>query len=260
MAIWKVIILGAIQGATEFLPVSSSGHLVILPWFFGWSDPGMAFDVVLHLGTLLAVLLYFWHDWLVLVKNGFSCPRGEGKTFWYLVLASLPAAVAGYLFEAQAEQVFRRPLLIVFTQVFFALVLLVADRRHGTEEIQNVTAKKSILIGFAQAIAVIPGVSRSGITISAGLFSGLSRFSATRFSFLLSTPIIFGAGVFKFRHLGEIGINGYFVTGFFVSALTGFMCIKFLLNYLRKHGFKPFVYYRLILAAVIIILMLSGKV
>ena len=184
------VVLGIIQGLTEFLPISSSAHLILLPRFLGWTDPGLAFDVALHLGTLAGVLAYFWQDlW--------DIPR---KTVGFLIVATVPGAVAGLLLEHKAETVFRSPALIAGALILMGAALAVADwRGNGDKKISDLTLKKAILIGLAQGLALIPGVSRSGVTITTALAIGLERREAARFSFLLSIPIIAGAGMLKFK-------------------------------------------------------------
>jgi len=263
ISIGHSIILGLVQGLGEFLPISSSAHLVLAPWFLGFSDPGLAFDAVLHLGTLIAVLLYFWKDWVIIFKQIFKNEtkseelkaNNYGKnTLWFLVLATIPGALVGYFFEPQAETVFRNPLLIAFTLSFVGLVLYLADKyaKH-TKKINQIGWKESLTIGLSQALAIIPGVSRSGATITVGLFSGLSRVSAARFSFLLSTPIILGAAVFKLPDLLNQGLTLSFWIGLLVSAISGYLAIKYLIKFVEKTSYKIFFWYRLGLAILIVI-------
>ncbi len=260
MTILQAIVLGLVQGLGEFLPISSSGHLVLAPWLFGWPDPGLTFDVALHVGTLLAVVAYFWKDWLRLIAAGFTAARSqEGRLFWYLVLATIPGAIGGLLLEKWAETTFRAPLLTAGMLIAFGLVLYWTDRQGGKDvEVKDITMKTSIIIGIAQILALIPGVSRSGITMTAGLGLGLTREGATRFSFLLLAPIIFGAAVMKLPHLlanpAEITLN--FMLAVLVSCLSGFASIGFLLRYVRTRSFLPFVWYRLTLGALVIIVSL----
>ncbi|MDH7578812.1 MAG: undecaprenyl-diphosphate phosphatase [Bacillota bacterium] len=262
MTIWQAVILGLVQGLGEFLPISSSAHLVLLPWFFGWSYQGLTVDVALHLGTLVAVVAYFWRDWLDLLLGALKWLKGvqtlEGRLFWYLLLASLPGAALGYLLESWAETVFRTPVLVGSMLIILGLVLYWADRK-GTKgkEINQVGLLESIIIGFSQAAAIIPGVSRSGITMTAGLLTGLTREGAARFSFLLSVPIIFGAGVLKVPDLmahPEM-VNLPFLVGVFVSAVTGIASIGFLLRYVKTRNYLPFVWYRVLLGALIFFLV-----
>jgi len=254
------MVLGLVQGLGEFLPISSSAHLVLVPWLFGWTDPGLTFDIALHIGTLVAVLIYFWKDWLQLIINGFgNAGSKEGRLFWYLVLASVPGAVVGFLLEHKAETVFRAPLLIAFMLVAMGAVLYWADRR-STKDIEesNISLRSAVLIGVSQALAIIPGVSRSGVTMTTGLMAGLTRKGAARFSFLLSTPIIFGAALIKLPyvilHPSVITMN--FIVGMLVSFITGMAGIGFLLRYVQTRNFLPFVWYRFLLGSVVVVVCL----
>ncbi|MDP2277722.1 MAG: undecaprenyl-diphosphatase UppP [Nitrospirota bacterium] len=244
------IILGIVQGLTEFLPVSSTAHLILFPWFFGWKGDidSLTFDVALHAGTLLALIICFWKDWVEILRN-------NRKLLAFLVVATLPAGIAGILLKDTVETTLRSPLIIVFTLVLFGIVMLISERWKRGKEIKDMTFSDAILIGVSQAVALIPGVSRSGITISAGLFRGLEREASARFSFLLSTPVIFGAMLLEGRKLifnaGDYNLN-LFMAGFIASGVTGFIAIKFLLYFLRKHPLNIFVYYRFVLAGIII--------
>jgi undecaprenyl-diphosphatase len=262
LTVFQAFILGLAQAVGEFLPISSSAHLILIPWLLKWKDPGLTFDVALHIGTLFAVIVYFWKDWLALLLNGFGkgLKTHEGKMFWFLVSASIPGAVAGLLLEKHIETSFRSPLIIGTMLILVGLILDVADR-FGTKQHQKETLSfgQSLLIGVSQALAVVPGVSRSGITISSGLLLGLSRQEAARFSFLLSTPIITGAGLLKFRHLRLDVINLPFLVGVLTSAVCGFLVIGFLLKWLRKSSFKLFVGYRLLLGFGIILIYFICK-
>jgi len=255
-AIFQSIILGIVQGLGEFLPVSSTAHLVLVPYFFHWEDPGLAFDVALHMGTLIALLAFFWKDWIKILKLATrnSQPDNEynSNLLWLLIIATIPGVLAGYFLEEKAETVFRNPLLIAFTLAFFGLVLYLADKyAQRKKDIGTVSLKDSIIIGLSQAIAIIPGVSRSGITITAGLFQKLDRVSAARFSFLLSTPIIFGASVLKLPHLFNEGINVPILIGILASAISGYLAIKYLLKFVQHAGYQVFFWYRLGLAILI---------
>jgi undecaprenyl-diphosphatase len=260
MSIIQAIIYGIVQGIGEFLPISSSAHLAALPQIFGWKDPGLAFDVALHLGTLVAVVAFFFRDWINLISSGLRAPKSnEGKMFWYIVAASIPGAIIGKLFEKQAESSFRNLALIGIMLIILGLVLFAADAfAKSVVHIDNIGFGKSFLIGLSQALAIIPGVSRSGITMSTGLFAGLTRESAAKFSFLLSTPIIFGAGLLEAKDLihTTIGNAPAFIVGILTSAVVGFISIKFLLNYLKNKGFKIFVLYRIIVGAMFITIYL----
>ncbi|PJE59956.1 MAG: UDP-diphosphatase, partial [Candidatus Portnoybacteria bacterium CG10_big_fil_rev_8_21_14_0_10_44_7] len=230
LSIWHAIILGIVQGITEFLPISSSAHLILWPWFFGWPDPGLSFDVALHTGTLIAVVLFFWREWLGLFSGFGQMLRGsrpwrenrEARLLTFLAIATIPGALFGYFLEGPAESVFRSPLLIALTMAGFGLILWWGDR-VGQKNIhtKQVSLKQSILIGLSQALAVIPGVSRSGSTITAGLFLGLRKESAAKFSFLLSAPIILGASALKVPHLFNEGLNPALFWGIFSAAVSG---------------------------------------
>jgi len=252
------VILGLAQGLGEFLPISSSAHLVLIPWLLRWTDPGLTFDVALHVGTLVAVLIYFWKDWWQLIIKGFTDPRSvKGRMFWYLVAASVPGALSGFLLEDKAETVFRSPILIATMLIVMGILLYWADRRSAKKiEINNITFGTSLFIGISQALAIIPGVSRSGITMTTGLLMGLNREGAARFSFLLSTPIIFGAAMVKLPGVisNSSVINVNFAIGMLVSCITGIASIGFLLRYVQTKDFLPFAWYRFILGALVIMI------
>lgn len=261
MSIFDAVLLGIVQALGEFLPISSSAHLVLVPFFRGQIYQGIAFDVMLHAATLLAVLLYFVYDWLVLVKNGIFYPKSkEGKMFWYLVAATFPAGIAGLLLDDWAESTFRNPLLIALCLVVFGWFLWKADKqssaRNGDPDIYTVPFITVFLIGCAQAIAIMPGVSRSGITITAALFLGLSRSAAARISFLLSTPIIAGAAVLEVTKLSAADFNAALLWGFLSAFVGGLLVIGGLMRYIKTHSFNVFVYYRWALAAVILLVTL----
>jgi undecaprenyl-diphosphatase len=242
----------------EFLPISSSAHLVLIPWFFRWTDPGLTFDVALHIGTLVAVVLYFWKDWWQLIIKGFSDVRSvQGRLFWYLVAASVPGAIGGFLLEEKAETIFRSPVLIAVMLIGMGILLYWADRRSAKNiGINNMTFGTSILIGISQALAIIPGVSRSGITMTTGLLMGMTREGAARFSFLLSTPIILGAAMVKLPHIisNSSMITVSFMIGMVVSCVIGVVSIGFLLRYVQTKNFLPFAWYRFLLGALIIMM------
>jgi undecaprenyl-diphosphatase len=261
VSLFQAALLGLVQGLGEFLPISSSAHLVLVPWFFGWTDPGLAFDVALHTGTLVAVVLYFWKDWWRLIIKGFTDVRSaEGRLFWYLAAASVPGAIVGYLLEKKAETVFRSPVLIALMLIVMGVLLYWADRRSAKNiEINNIAFGTSILIGISQALAIIPGVSRSGITMTTGLWMGLTRIGAARFSFLLSTPIIFGAAMVKLPHVisDSSMMTAEFAVGMFVSFVAGIVSIGFLLRYVQTKDFLPFAWYRLILGVLVILVAVA---
>ncbi len=272
MALYQVVILAIVQGLTEFLPVSSSAHLALAPWLFGWQDPGLAFDIALHLGTLAAVLLYFFRDWIQIVAQGFGMRLGNDeqlarnpKLLWYLAAASLPIGVVGLAFGKQAETTWRSPWVIAFMLISVGVLMWLGERRgFGTRDLAHVSASDSLSIGAAQALAVVPGTSRSGITITAGLFRNLDRATAARFSFLLSTPAIAAAGAKALHDLKKHGglaadERTAFIIGILVSAITGCVVIAFFLNYLRRHSLQFFVWYRIALGALVIALAAMGR-
>ena len=256
MTILDAILLGLLQALGEFLPISSSAHLVLLPYLRGQEYQGLAFDVMLHAATLAAVLIYFGRDWYILLKQGVSAPRSrEGKMLWYLALATIPAAVAGVLLNDWAENVFRNPALIAVNLILFAAILFWADRtakRSQSTDLFDVPFKTVFLIGCAQALALMPGVSRSGITITAALLLGLNRHTSARISFLLSAPIIAGAAVLEIGHLSPADFNGTLLAGFVSAFIGALFVIGGLMRYLKAHTFDVFVYYRWILGAVIL--------
>ncbi len=268
--IFQSIILGIVQGLGEFLPISSTAHLILTPYFFGWEDPGLSFDVALHIGTLVAVVAFFWTDWVAIFKSAVSnLKQGDQKNsltaypdrskvsnknlLWFLIVATIPGVLAGYFLEEKAETVFRNSVVIAITLAAFGLILYLVDKYvQHKKDINKVSLKDSIIIGLSQAIAIIPGVSRSGATITAGLLTGLDRVSAARFSFLLSTPIIFGAAVLKMPYLIREGIDMPIVIGVVVSAISGYLAIKYLLKFVEKASYAVFFWYRLALAIIII--------
>ncbi len=260
MTILQAVILGLAQGLGEFLPISSSAHLVLIPWLFGWTDPGLTFDVALHLGTLVAVVIYFWRDWWHLIIKGFSDVRSvEGRLFWYLAVASIPGAIGGYLLEKKAETIFRSPALIAIMLILMGVLLYWADRRSTKKiEMNQITFGTSLSIGISQVLAIIPGVSRSGITMTTGLFMGVTRAGAARFSFLLSTPIIFGAAMVKLPGVisNSSGITTNFLVGTVVSCIAGIASIGFLLRYVQTRNFLPFAWYRFLSGALMIVVMI----
>lgn len=253
----RAAVLGVLQGLTEFLPVSSSAHLALVPRLTGWPDQGLAYDVALHMGTLLALVLYFWRDWFRLTRAGLSRQAGpDRRLFWGLVLATFPAVVVGLLFEDRVEELFRGPRSIAFFLALFGVLLAAADRfGRGEKTTDSIGWRGCLLIGVAQALAVMPGVSRSGVTLTAGLFLGLSRVESARFSFLLAMPVVFGAGVLSLRQLTPAEMDGGFWLGIACSALTGVAVIRFLLDWLGRRGVLPFAVYRLVLAGALFFLL-----
>ncbi|MFA4829294.1 MAG: undecaprenyl-diphosphate phosphatase [Thermodesulfovibrionales bacterium] len=246
----EAIILGIVQGFTEFLPVSSTAHLILFPWFFGWKGAvdSLTFDVALHAGTLLALIGCFWKDWLGIFFH-------NRRLLFFLVVATIPAGLAGIFFKHAIEGSLRSPLIIVITLILFGIVMLLSERMKKDRTVKDVKLSDAIVIGISQAVALIPGVSRSGITISAGLFRGLEREESARFSFLLSTPAVFGAVLLEGRKL-LLSPDNYalslFLAGLIASAISGLIAIRFLLYFFRRHPLNIFVYYRFMLAVIII--------
>jgi undecaprenyl-diphosphatase len=261
---FQAVVLGIVQGLGEFLPISSSAHLVVTPWLLGWPDPGLAFDVALHVGTLAAVLYAFAGDWARIIMAAFQGLfrgrpfEGEGRLLWLLALASVPGAIAGLALEDFADTTFRSPLLIAATMAGVGTVLLVADRRAASAagEARTVTLRDALLIGCAQALAIVPGVSRSGATISMALFLGYRREESARFSFLLATPITLGAALHKVPNLLGASHGHIVLLGIVVSGIVGLLAIRVLLAYVRTRDYRPFVYYRWAFAAMLVIVYL----
>jgi undecaprenyl-diphosphatase len=268
MPLFQAIILGIVQGLTEFLPVSSTAHLTVIPWLLGWKDPGLAFDIALHVGTLAAVLIYFFRDWMQVLIQGFGLGTGPDPALkqnrnllWLMIVATIPAGIAGLLFQHKVETTLRSPYVIAATAIGVGLIMWWADSAgRRQKDIGAVSWGDSIVVGLAQALAVIPGVSRSGITITAGLFQGLERETAARFSFLLSTPVIAAAAAKDFwdllKHDGGIApdMRSAFLVGIIVSAITGCIVIRFFMNYLRERSLTGFVIYRVIFGIIVIAL------
>ena len=267
----QALVMGIVQGLTEFLPVSSSGHLIIVPWLFGWDDAfitSLAFSVMLHLGTLIALLVYFRADWLRLIPAGLATIRDRSfrgdpdrKLAWLLAAATVPAAIVGTLFSDFFETQVREIGLVAITLVVGGIILWIADRVGATSRsVEDVTFPIAVGIGAAQALALIPGISRSGISISAGRFAGLDRASAARFAFLMATPITAGAIVFEARKLltGEAGVPVdpvALAVGLLASMISGFVAIAVMRRYLRTRSLDIFVWYRFGLAALVIVLL-----
>jgi len=285
MPIYQAIVLAVVQGLTEFLPVSSTAHLWIVPWLLKWNDPGLTFDVALHAGTLVAVLLYFWRYWLEMVKmvvglgsestmapaanaSGARTPDsragsvvllGENRQLlWFLVIATIPGGIAGWLFERAAEAQLRSPFVIGPALIVVGLLMWAGERAGAHEHsLGQVSLMDSIVVGVAQAFAVIPGVSRSGSTMTAGLFRSMNRETAARFSFLLATPLIAGACLKKGLEIHHSGIPADmrvpFVLGIVVSALVGYAVVAALIRYLERRTFTVFVIYRLVLGMLLLL-------
>jgi undecaprenyl-diphosphatase len=272
---WQALVLGLVQGLTELLPISSSGHLILVPWLADWhyleehDSFNKTFDVALHIGTLAAVVLYFRRDigrLIVAWVRSLARRRVEGadeRVAWYVAIATVPAVAVGAGLESQIDTHLGDPYQIAAFLAIFGVVLWVADRTETRRSMGDIGYRSALGVGLAQCLALMPGVSRSGITITAGRFLGLDRDSAARFSFLLLVPVTFGAVVYKgAKHVvfGELppGSTGPFVVGILASAAAGLVAIDLLLGYVRRHDYTPFVIYRLLAALFILIIISTG--
>jgi len=274
MTVWEAIVLGFVQGATEYAPVSSSGHLILVPWLFGWEQLGgnadfaKSFDVALHMGTLLGAVIYFRRDlwryltaWLhTLAARAISTT--DERIAWALVVGTIPGAIVGAVAEDVIQERLGAPVLIAVMLAIFGIVLYLVDKRMpSVRGMDSIGVRTGLFLGVAQAMALQPGVSRSGVTMTAARAIGLDRETAARFSFLLSLPIIAGAGLYKATDLAATGFQGYeaqFFWGFVSSAISGFLVIWGLLKYLKRHDFKVFMLYRLAVAALVLGLVAAG--
>ena len=261
MTIFKAIILGIIQGVAEFLPISSSAHLIIFPYLFGWESSSMAFDVALHFGTMMAVLLIFFKDWWNLFVGAIRDVKTkkkstDGKMFWYLVVATIPAGLVGLLLDDVIENVIRNNIWIIASCLAVMGMLIYLGDKWAThhykrdKRFEDITLKEAIIIGISQAFAVVPGFSRSGTTILAGRLQGISKEAITKFTFLLSVPVICGATILK---VGDLVLTKEVIIGILASFAMGVIAIKFLLSYIKKHDFSVFAFYRVILALVVFV-------
>lgn len=282
MEIFAAAFLGVIQGLTEFLPISSSAHLILVPWLLGWNAEGLVFDVALHVGTSVAILAYFWKDWLTLAREWTvgvlkRDPLGNAhrRLAWFLIVGTLPAGAAGLALEKYIDEHLRSPVISVVTLIVFGGLLYYAERKSTLgRSLEEFNWSDSLWIGTSQALALIPGVSRSGVTISVAMLRDSSRSAAARFSFLLSTPVIVGAGVLKGWHFLKVSLHSssshlsanasnpvevkwmVLLAGVASAAVTGFLCIRYFLRYIQTKSFTPFVIYRFVLAVVVLILYL----
>ena len=268
MTIAQAVVYGLVQGLGEFLPISSSAHLAILPWWMGWEDPGLAFDVALHLGTLIALLVFFRKELIALTFAGLRTlrhrslgPGHEGRMAWMVALGSIPGAVMGLLLEHHAEHAFRAPRLIAAAMAVMGVLLYVVDRRASQRRrLEELTFRDALLIGLAQGAAIIPGVSRSGATITAGRASCLDRTAAARFSFLLAIPITAGAALVKVPKLLQAGgLNATLVVGVLTAGVSGYLALDVLLRWVRTRSYLPFVIYRVAFAVAVLWLALGDR-
>jgi undecaprenyl-diphosphatase len=267
MPLLQVIVLAVVQGLTEFLPISSTAHLYLTSWLFGWQLEGLDFDIALHIGTLLAVLLYFARDWVQIIAQGFGVRmKGDEEIkhnhmlLWLLAIGTVPVGIAGLLFNKQAESTWRNPFVIGGMLIAVGVLMYLAEKAGRRQrDLSSIDLPDAVTIGVAQALAVVPGTSRSGITISAGLFRNMTRESAARFSFLLSTPAIAaaaGKALYDMHTKGGLHgvMNSEFLVGVAVSAITGCLVISWFLHYLRRGGLRPFVYYRIVFGIIVLAL------
>ena len=274
MEILHSLILGVVQGLTELLPVSSSAHLNLFPWVFGWSDISESFDVALHIGTLLAIIIFFYKDWVQLIKGGYNQvvkkkKSTEGKIFWYIVIATIPTGIACLVIDKlssklietlagvfKTSQINTQMFIIAIALIVMGIILYVVDKNSKSKtKYKDITFKQSLLISLSQAIAAaFPGVSRSGITMTVGRKMGLERESVAKFSFLLSTPIVAAAALYELKHFV---FDLPFVIGVLASFIVGMFVIKFLLNYLKKGSFKVFAIYRVALGIIVLIILMT---
>ena len=267
MPFYQVVVLALIQAFTEFLPVSSSAHLELAPMLLHWKDPGLTFDVALHVGTLVAVIVYFFRDWVQIVAQGLGMHAGQDpqlkqnpNLLWLLVVATIPAGIFGFMFQKQADSTWKNPYLIGTMLILVGILMWVAERSaYGRKSMGQISWTDGIVIGIAQMLAIVPGTSRSGITITAGLFRELDRETSARFSFLLSTPIIAGAAAKKLWDVHKEGglppdMRMPFALGIAISGIFGALVIAVFLRYLRRNSLMPFVYYRIVFGIIVIAL------
>ncbi len=267
MPLYQAIVLAIVQGLAEFFPVSSSAHLIVIPDFLGWNDGGLVFDVALHVGTLAAIVIYFFKDWVQLIANGLGFSYAGSKPdensrvlLWYIVVATIPGALAGWKWDKYAEHAWRSPYIIAAAAILVAIYMAVGDRAAEKKTgLDQLTWLEVIFIGIAQAFAIIPGVSRSGSTIATARFFRLDREAAARFSFLLSAPLIAGAAAKKFFDVHKAGglppeMRLPYVVGILVSGVVGILVIAFFLKYVRRHSLAVFIWYRIIFGIIVVAL------
>lgn len=256
MQIYQALILGIIQGLTELLPISSSAHLTIIPWIFNWNIPE-SFDVALHFGTLLAIGLFFFKDWIELIKGGYKYvikkeKTVQGRMFWYIVIATIPGGIIGFLLDHFLSDSLNQPLIIALALIIMGILLYIIDIKSSSKiKYEQMNLKQTFLIGVSQALAFIPGVSRSGVTITTARFMGIERKAAAKYTFMLSAPIVLAATLFKIK---DFVFNIPFIVGVITSFIVGLFVIKFLFEFLKKRSFKVFSIYRVIFGIFIIIM------
>lgn len=264
MELVQILVLAVIQGITEFLPISSSGHLILVPFFTNWPDQGLDFDVAVHIGTLSAIVLYFRRTLLAMAVDwcrSLAARReiGQSRLAWAVLFGTIPAGIAGLAFEETIETTLRSPQVVAFTTIGYAILLWLADRRIGTRNEQSIGWLDVVVIGCAQALALVPGTSRSGITITAGLFRNLSRDAAARFSFLLAVPVMTAAGLAEVAGYADAAAGPVdwraLLLGLVISAVTGLACIHYFLKWLTRFGTLPYVVYRLALGITLFVLL-----
>lgn len=259
MSVLKAIILGIIQGVAEFLPISSSAHLILFPYLFGWEESGLAFDIALHFGTMMAVLAIFFKDWWNLFIGAIKDIKDKkkstnGRMFWYLIIATVPAALTGLLLDDVIENIIRNKIwIIALALAIMGVLIYIGDKwasKHYKKEtkFEDISLKQALIVGIFQAFAVIPGFSRSGTTILAGRLQGISKEAITKFTFLLSVPVICGATILK---IGDLAFTKEVIVGIISSFAMGVISIKFLLSYIKKHDFSIFAFYRVIFALIV---------
>lgn len=259
MSVLKAIILGIIQGVAEFLPISSSAHLILFPYLFGWEESGLAFDIALHFGTMMAVLAIFFKDWWNLFIGAIKDIKDKkkstnGRMFWYLIIATVPAALTGLLLDDIIENIIRNKIwIIALALAIMGVLIYIGDKwasKHYKKEtkFEDINLKQALIVGIFQAFAVIPGFSRSGTTILAGRLQGISKEAITKFTFLLSVPVICGATILK---IGDLAFTKEVIVGIISSFAMGVISIKFLLSYIKKHDFSIFAFYRVIFALIV---------
>lgn len=261
MSVFRAIILGIVQGIAEFLPISSSAHLIIVPYLLGWEESSLAFDVALHFGTMMAVLVIFFKDWWNLFIGAIKDIKTKkkstnGKMFWYLIVATVPAALAGLLLDDVIENVIRNKIwIIALTLAIMGVLIYLGDKWAShyykkEKKFGDISLKDAIVVGISQAFAVVPGFSRSGTTILTGRLMGISKEAITKFTFLMSVPVICGATILK---VSDLVFTKEVIIGIVSSFAMGVLSIKFLLNYIKKHDFSVFAFYRVLLAVIVLV-------